>query len=232
MKNIDNIIKNILLETEVSRNSILNAIKNKTKVIVQKPFDYEDSISVESQNVIITDIDDDNIITGKTDNGEEITFSPSDILTSLDEGIDVTNADSNTIKKINAAGGNKGISMSANKVSQMDTSKLGDLMKKSDQAGVDINLTEQIDVHLSEGNHVILDQQISVENLIAWSTNVPGVELGSKKYKGDVVNYTMYINNAPVEVYIYPSGEIKIGGHNAKTEDIFNRIIAFYKDNQ
>lgn len=228
MKKSANIIKNLLLEISITRNNVLTAIKNQTPVVVQKPFLYKDSEGITSENVIMTDIDEDDIITGNTETGEEIQFSINDILSSLNEGIDITNADTNTIKKINAAQGNKGISMNSEKLGNMDTAKVGELIKKTDDAGVDINLTEEIQELKTEIN---LEQQQSEENLINWC-NENQIESSSKKQQGKNINYTIFINNSPIETYIYENGDLKIGGHKVKDKNTFNRIIAFYKDNK
>lgn len=229
MKNINNIINNVLQEATVNRNQILHAIKSKQLLTVEKAIINGEGDGAIIQEVYPIDIDGDDIVTGTTKDGDEIQFSLDDITSNITEDVNMSSTTSpDALKKVNDAEGGKGIPMASEKIANMSTTDVSKVLQTADTADVDINLNEEEEEPTGEAN---LAQKDNIFNFLGWC-NAAGVDYGAQKKKGDILNYSLFIGEVPTEAFVYPNGDIKIGGHLAKDEDMFNRIISFYKDNQ
>jgi len=222
MRNIDNLIKRILEESKINRNQVLKAISSKTPLSVEKG--SEQTITL--KNVIPLDIDSQNIITGETEKGSEITFTLDEIISllPLEETVDFSNASTNSVKKLGQVSGGK-LSVSSKSIEAMDNAKVSSMLDKAKQANVNIDITENVESLGSQD----MEKEQSIQDFKSWCTEYD-INCGEKKGK-DIINYTLFIKNKPIEVFIEPNGYIRIGGHVVRNEKDFKNIIAFYTDN-
>lgn len=204
MKNVNNIINNVLLEATVTRNQILKAIDQKRKFQIET----DDALLTVTPNNITTD----NYISLTDDDGNEQVIKLDD-LNILDDLSDLK--EDVKIKPVNDT--------------SVEVTGLETADEKTAEKILDTNKEIILKEEEPEGNANLAQTQ-AVENYYSWCKENQ-INPGTQKTKSDILNYTLFINNKPIEVFIDPEGRIKIGGHTIKDKNTFDKIIKFYEDN-
>ena len=213
MTNVDRLIKNLLEESTVTRNQILTAIKKGITLQVENSIMHDDKLGTIVQNVIPVEIDKDNRITGNTKEGNEVTFDLNSIISDLSQLKE-------EVKLKKDTSGNATITGLADADEKTAAAALSSV-----QPGKEITIDEDTD-------HANLAQEQSVENFENWCVQYK-VKCGEAKSQGDdMLNYTIFIKDQPVEAFINSDGIIKIGGHRVTDENTFKNIIEFYENSK
>jgi len=126
------------------------------------------------------------------------------------------------------------INVSAEVLDKIDTKKLGDVSETAD-----INITESEDgdfnVEIPESNEneeeVLVDQELSKENIKTWAAQIKLKISNIKKLSSDILACEIVVKNLSKLALIYPNGDIKLSGHLIEDFNDFKNIIKYFNEN-
>ena len=258
--NVTNLIDNLLKESEITRNDIIQAIEKGASVQVEKPFRNGEEDGVMVNTVVPVDIDDSNVVQGTDDSGEVIEFTLDEVIDTIDEAITISG---DNLMKVDADALGKAAEKTDVEITEdnyrfpeegmegdediyyqqqtmeRDAELNNDLQNVTDQENEWIDPaggkhsndeTDPAAMYEGEKENSATKQEMVLTNLKAWSTQL-GVELGEEKLYGNTaLTIHTVIGEKATNTFIYPDGTIKIAGHPIKAFHQFENLVNFFRD--